>query len=206
MLLAQKNFVAAGCEAELYHYHDEMILKLFYKKIPNKEIDVVYRKHLASEHIAGVCSLLGRGIEKRTGREYLLFKYIEGRSLADITYQRSLTLSEALLLLKKTAGIMVEMHGAGVIHGDIHAENIMMDRHGSITLIDLFRKERKMSDDIVDLCRLFHEVYYDDSGASPMIRDLFPKKRDAVLRRYQDIKMLEKKIQIFREEASYECK
>ena len=192
--LKQNDFVAAGCEAELYRYKRDEVLKLFYKKIPNHQIDFVYNKHLALKDVNAVCLVLDRGVEYKTNREYLVFNYIQGQSLAEISDQRSLTLFEAFRLVKKVTNIVVEIHEVGVVHGDIHGENVMMTEQGKTTLIDLFSKEKSMIDDVVDICKLFHEVKYDNEPLPPEIKDLFPKKRDAILRRYKDVKALQMKI------------
>jgi len=192
--LAHNDFIAAGCEAELYRYQQDSIIKLFYKKIPTEQIDFVYNKQLALRNVNAVCPMLDRGVEQTTGREYLVFDYIEGQSLAEISNQRSLSLFEAFRLVKKVTNIVVEMHEVGVVHGDIHGENVMMSEQGKVLLIDLFSKEKYIENDVVDICKLFHEVKYDNEPLPPEIKDLFPKKRDAVLRRYKDIQELQVKI------------
>jgi len=190
----QYDFVAAGCEAELYRYQEDSILKLFYKKIPHEQIDFVSKKYIALKGINSVCPMLERGVEHKTGREFLVFEHIDGQSLYAISNQRSLTLFEAFRLVKKVTNIVVEMHKRGVVHGDIHGENVMMDETGKITLIDLYSKEKSMSDDVVDICKLFHELKYDNEPLPHEIKDIFPKKKDAILRRYDNAYQLQKKI------------
>lgn len=192
--LTHNDFIAAGCEAELYCYQQDSILKLFYKKIPNEQIDFVYKKQLALKDVKAICPMLDRGVEQKNNREYLVFQYIEGQSLAEISNQRFLSLFEAFRLVKKVTNIVVEMHEVGVMHGDIHGENVMMNEQGKVSLIDLFSKEKNIEDDVVDICKLFHEVKYDNEPLPPEIKDLFPKKRDAILRRYEDVQELQVKI------------
>jgi len=187
-------YIAAGCESEVYACGDSAVLKFFNKKIPAENIGYVYTKHLTLDETEGVCPMLDRGIDQYSGREFLVFKYIPGRSLADISKFRSLTLFEAFRLVRKVSMIIARMHKRGVVHGDIHGENVMMDETGKITLIDLYSKEKSMSDDVVDICKLFHELKYDNETLPHEIKDIFPKKKDAILRRYDNIYQLQKKM------------
>ena len=138
--------------------------------------------------------MINRGVEQSSDCEYIVFKYIEGQTLSDITYEQSLSMHEAFRLVKKVTNIIVEMHQKGVVHGDIHGENVMMNKLRKVTLIDLWSKEKSMFDDVVDICKLYHEVTYDKKNIPLGIKDLFPKKRDAVLRRYRNVNELQTKI------------
>ena len=188
--MQQSHFLDAGCEAELYLSQDNTVLKIFYKKIPKIDIDFVYNKHLVLKSVASIC----RGLVQGSSREYLVFKHVQGQALSEIANCKSLSLLEAFRVVKKVTNIVVKMHEKGVVHGDIHGENVMINELEKVTLIDLYSKEKSPLEDIIDICKLFHEVKYNSEPLPQEMKDLFPKKRDAILRRYENIKALQDKI------------
>ena len=194
LVLEQNDFIAAGCESELYHYKENFVSKVFYKKVQKDKIDFVYEKQNVLKEIKAVCSLVDRGKIQETDREFFIFEYIKGQTLSELTFNRSLSLFEAFRLIKKVTNIIIKMHQVGIVHGDIHGENVMMNELGTVTLIDLSSSEKCAVDDVVDICKLFHEVKYDSEHIPAEIKDLFPKKRDAILKRYKNVKELQGRI------------
>lgn len=194
LMLTDDNFITAGCEAELYRYDGASVVKLFYKKISTARLDYVYDKEIKLQSLDGVGTLRKRGVDEVSGRTCFIYDYIEGENLSALSRNSSLTLFEAFRLIKKVTQIVVQMHDMGVVHGDIHGENVMMDALGEVTLIDLYSEEKNEQDDLVDICKLFHEVKYDQEPLPQEIKALFPKRRDAILRRHENVHALYSKI------------
>jgi eukaryotic-like serine/threonine-protein kinase len=83
--------------------------------------------------------LLGQG--EIEGRSYLLLEYLAGtdaesaaaqvRTEQDERSQRSL-----LELIRRVAAAYVTLHELGILHGDVHPRNVIVDREGDVRLID----------------------------------------------------------------------
>lgn len=184
--------LTSGCEADIYlDENKSRVIKLYKRRISAKCIQAVAMKYKHLQGIGGIVHYCDQGYDIKKKRHYFVFKYLDGESLADLSYVRSFALFETFRILREIVEIMVEVHGRGVVHGDIHGENVIKTGSGKLVLIDLFHQEKIAQDDIVDICKLFYELKYNSEPIPLEIRDLFPKKRDAILRRYQNIGALQ---------------
>src|SRR5687767_509286 len=67
------------------------------------------------------------GVERVDGKPYLVWEYVEGRTLeeelADASAQRAAA-------LKRDAELVLEtMHAMGLVHGAVHARDFIVDPH-----------------------------------------------------------------------------
>jgi serine/threonine-protein kinase len=96
------------------------------------------REETALRRLAGRAS--PRLIESGTfdGRQFLATSWIPGiDAIADASRLRSEgSRKELLALLLGIARAYANLHGAGVLHGDIHPGNLLIGRQGEVTLID----------------------------------------------------------------------
>lgn len=98
----------------------------------------------------------------------LISEYVEGELLSDfITRQpgKRLTPFQALHLLHSLASGMECIHTMKEYHGDLHSENIIVQRFGlsfDLKLVDMFYagspKKQNIHDDTVDMIHVFHEA------------------------------------------------
>jgi len=70
------------------------------------------------------------------GRPYLVFEFVQGRSLAEQVRGTSLPLREAVALVASLASILERVHRAGVLHRDIKPTNVLIDSKGNPRLMD----------------------------------------------------------------------
>ncbi|MHC5226282.1 serine/threonine protein kinase [Ignatzschineria sp. LJL83] len=69
--------------------------------------------------------------------EYLMaIEYIDGVGVHKYVQTQQLDLASRLILIEKILQIFVELESIGIIHGDIHASNILVDTFGKPYLID----------------------------------------------------------------------
>ena len=69
---------------------------------------------------------------------YLVMEYVYGVSLQQLVQQRgALELNRALEYTRQAAIGLGRIHAAGLVHRDIKPGNIMVDRKGTVTLLDL---------------------------------------------------------------------
>lgn len=71
------------------------------------------------------------------GTPYLLLEYVEGKSISDPAIKRELPLSAKYQIGAELMSGMHHLHAHGILHGDIHASNFLVDADQHVHLIDL---------------------------------------------------------------------
>jgi formylglycine-generating enzyme required for sulfatase activity/predicted Ser/Thr protein kinase len=79
----------------------------------------------------GICRVHDAGIE--SGIPYIAMSYVEGVTLAGLG---DVTAREAVRIVAEVARIVEIAHGAGVIHGDLKPENVVMTSGGRCVVLD----------------------------------------------------------------------
>lgn len=100
--------------------------------------------------------------------KFLVSEYVEGAVLSEFIRQqpsKRLTAFEGLHLLHKLASGLEEVHRMKDYHGDLHAGNIIVSRHGigfDVKLIDIYRwhgpTSENITEDVYDVIKLFYEA------------------------------------------------
>ena len=70
------------------------------------------------------------------GRPYLVFEFVQGRSLADQVRGASPRPRDAVALVAELADILERVHRAGVLHRDLKPTNVLIDAAGRPRLMD----------------------------------------------------------------------
>ena len=70
------------------------------------------------------------------GQPYIVMEYIEGKTLADLIREGSLTIPKYLRIIRDVAGALAEAHRHGIIHRDIKPSNIAVDDRGIVKVLD----------------------------------------------------------------------
>ena len=99
---------------------------------------------------------------------FLVSDFVEGELLCDLLERqpgKRLTVFEGLHLLHSLASGIECIHLLGDYHGDLHDENIIVNRYGlgfDVKLVDLFHwgapKASNIHEDVCDLIRVFYDV------------------------------------------------
>jgi len=99
---------------------------------------------------------------------FLVSEYVEGERLSQfVARQRGKRLSpfQALHLLHSLVTGIECVHKQGEYHGDLHSDNIIVQRYGlnfDVKLIDMFHwgapRAENIYDDVVDIIRLFYDA------------------------------------------------
>ncbi len=105
---------------------------------------------------------------KGTRITFLVSDFVEGELLCEMLKRQPggrLTVFEGLHLLHSLASGVECIHLLGEYHGDIHDENIIVNRYGlgfDVKLVDLFHwgasKASNIRQDVFDLIRVFYDV------------------------------------------------
>lgn len=143
---------------------------------------------------------------------FLVSEYVHGERLSDFLARqpgKRLPPFQALHLLYALAKGMEDIHRHKEYHGDLHPENIIVQRHGlsfDLKLLDLFHwaqhsKPQNMRDDICDMIKIFHQAM---GGARFYAKHPIPikklccgLKRSLILQRYNTSAKLRKNIEQF---------
>lgn len=180
-ILAKKyevlSLLGAGWEGEVYHIRElatgiERTAKLYFphRNLKDKSAQLYAKKMHDLRHCPIVIQystqevLLVKGIPVTV----LISEYIEGELLSQfIARQKGKRVSAfmALHLLHALSKGMACVHDLGDFHGDLHSDNIIMQRYGmsfDLKLVDLFSatgsKRENIQADTVDLIHIFHEA------------------------------------------------
>ncbi len=81
-----------------------------------------------------VVTLIDRGSTETDG--YLVFEYVEGRSLKELVREKPLDVAEAGRILGQVAEGLAAAHQAGIVHRDVKPQNILIDRQGHAKITD----------------------------------------------------------------------
>ncbi len=98
---------------------------------------------------------------------FLVSEYVHGELLADFIKRqpgKHLTPFQALHLLHALAKGISSIHQKGEYHGDLHPENVIVERYGltfELKLLDMFHwgqpSASNIRNDVVDLIRIFYD-------------------------------------------------
>ncbi len=170
------RFLGGGLEGEVYLVEEqqtgiERAIKFFFPHWnPKGEASKRYATKLHRlRHCPIIIQYHGQGTLRFRGREvsYVVSEYAPGEVLsAFLARQRGGRLSPlaACHLLVALATGLEAVHAAGEYHGDLHTENVIVQRFGlgfQLKLLDFFprqgRRRALMQDDIIDAVKIFHE-------------------------------------------------
>mgnify|MGYP006278403993 FL=1 len=169
--------LGVGYEGEVYRVAEigtgiERAAKIFFPaRDPGGRVSRRYVKKL---HKLRDCAIL---IQYHTREEVeiegrrttmLLSEYVDGPVLDDLLKRypgRRMTPFEATHLLRDLVAGLEPIHRAGEYHGDLHAGNVIVARHGldfELKLIDFFHWQGSKVDnrraDVCDVVRLYYDV------------------------------------------------
>lgn len=169
--------LGSGWEGEVYKIRElssdiERAAKLFYPhRNPKNRVTKQYARKL---HKLRNCSLIiqyhteEKIVFKKTEITVLISEFIEGDLLSNFLYkfpEHRLQPFQAVHLIYALASGLEEVHEHNEYHGDLHLENVIVQRYGlgfDIRLVDMYHwgsnQREYQKEDIVDLIRIFYDV------------------------------------------------
>jgi len=171
------DLLGAGWEGEVYLIKEiatgiERTAKLFFphRNIKDKSTQFYAKKLHKLRHCPIVIQYSTQEtiIFRNKPVTVLISEYVEGELLSDFIARqpgKRLTAFQALHLLHALAEGMECIHAMREYHGDLHSENIIVQRFGlsfDLKLVDMFYagspKKQNIHDDTVDMIHVFHEA------------------------------------------------
>ena len=173
--------LGTGWEGEVYLIRElatgiERTAKLFFpqRNPGNKALRFYARKLHKLRQCPIVIQYHTRDTLEYEGMEvfFLVSEFVEGELLSEFLKRqkgRRLTPFQAVHLLYALASGIECIHAIGEYHGDLHTDNIIVQRHGlgfELKLLDMFHwggpSAQNIRNDVLDLIRIF----YDSLGGS----------------------------------------
>lgn len=171
------HLLGAGWEGEVYLIKEvatgiERTAKLFFphRNIKDKSAQFYAMKLHKLRHCPIVIQYSTQDtiIFRNNPVTVLISEYVEGELLRDFILRqpgKRLTAFQSLHLLHSLAVGMECIHSMREYHGDLHSENIIVQRFGlsfDLKLVDMFNsgspKKQNIHDDTVDMIHIFYEA------------------------------------------------
>ena len=81
-----------------------------------------------------IVRLIEWGFDK--GRHYFVMEFVEGDNLRDLLMNRSVTVEKAVKITTQVCSALAFAHSKKVVHRDIKPENILVEKDGTVKVID----------------------------------------------------------------------
>jgi len=199
------EFLGSGWEGEVYKVEERRThilraAKIFFPERRLKERQM--QRYVQKLYRLRRCSIVTQYVHRdiaRVGRdavEILVSDLVEGVPLSTFLKQQSkkrLRTFEALHLFHALVMGIEEIHFLKEYHGDIHADNILVQRKGlgfEVSLLDFFDLGRptagKIQDDVYDLINILYELVGGVKGYSralPSVRQIILGRKRTLIRR-----------------------
>jgi len=149
------TLVGSGGIGEVYRARDTRLPRdVALKILPAEMSDEPSRRQnleqearaVASLNHPHICTLHDIGAMP-SGAVYLVMEYIEGSTLRSLIERGALDFHQLILIGAQICDALAVAHVAGIIHGDIKPENIMLTARGDVKILDfgLARKLQPLS-------------------------------------------------------------
>lgn len=136
-----RGLLGHGGMGQVFDAHDVGLVRRVAIKANHAEIEHfsvrTEARALAAIRHPGVVSVYAVGAHK--GVDYMVMEHVQGVTLADHLWRLgdSIPVSERIDVLIAIADSMAAVHRAGISHGDIKAENVLLAASGRVVLTDL---------------------------------------------------------------------
>lgn len=74
--------------------------------------------------------------EEFQGRDFIVMEYIEGKSIKELASEGDLAIDRFISIILQIAEGVNAAHRAGIVHGDIKSDNILIDEEGTVKITD----------------------------------------------------------------------
>ena len=118
-----------------------------------------------------------QGVQRDGEYSFLIWAFVEGRPLDE--YVAGLSVVERSAIVREVKIVVDALHAAGLVHGAIHARNVIVDDRGRPHLTHI--SPLLFYDPAIDqtaVKRMIHELVNDNESELPMTKSTTPADRD----------------------------
>ena len=138
-----EKLVGSGGMSNVFRAHDRLLertvaLKILHEQYTRDE-DYVERFRREARAVAqlthpNIVTVIDRG--EQEGRQFIVFEYIDGENLKELTNRGPLEVREAIRLSLQVARALSFAHERGLVHRDVKPQNVLLNEDGQAKVTD----------------------------------------------------------------------
>jgi alkyl hydroperoxide reductase subunit AhpC/predicted Ser/Thr protein kinase len=132
--------IGSGTFARVYLARDLQLdrpvaLKVFKPDCPvTPSTALAEARSVAALNHPNVCTIYA--VDDTAGVPIIAMEYVPGQPLSTLAKERKVSLEELLSISRQMAAGMAAAHEAGIVHGDLKPENVMVSAEGLVKILD----------------------------------------------------------------------
>ena len=138
-----EELVGSGGMSNVFRAHDRLLertvaLKILHEQYTRDE-DYVERFRREARAVAqlthpNIVTVIDRG--EQDGRQFIVFEFVEGQNLKELSAQGPLDPREAIRLTLQVAHALSFAHARGLVHRDVKPQNVLLNDDGQAKVTD----------------------------------------------------------------------
>ena len=137
------KLVGSGGMSNVFRAHDRLLERTVALKILHEQYtrddDYVERFRREARAVAqlahpNIVTVIDRG--EQEGRQFIVFEYVEGENLKDLTARGPLEVQDVISLALQVAHALSFAHHRGLVHRDVKPQNVLLNEDGQAKVTD----------------------------------------------------------------------